>query len=417
MNIAKASIYSFVSTVVKMLSGLIINKAISIFVGPSGLALIGQLQNASGIIQTVSSGGIANGIIKYTAENKSRNETWSTGLRITLIFSMLSTIILLLFSKELSQLIFHTIEYQFVILILGLMITLFSLNQFVLSIITGLSDLRLYTIINIIQSFYSLILTVTLIYLYSINGALIAMVTNQSIVFFIVLYKIRSNKDIKLNMFKNAFNKNESLKLFSFSVMTLVSALSLPLSLLIIRNYIGNHLSWDYAGYWQAMIYLSSMYLLIITTLLSTYYLPTLSKIKNQKELYAEIRKAYIFLMPIVITAAIVIFYSKGIIISLLFDEKFTVMEELFKWQLIGDVIKVCSCLLSYIILAKAMTRVFIITEIISASMLALLSIQFIDNFGFVGLSYAYAVSNFIYFFIILVVIAWFFISKRGENE
>ncbi|WP_279151642.1 O-antigen translocase [Photobacterium iliopiscarium] len=417
MNIVKASVYSFISTVVKMLSGLVINKAISIFVGPSGLALIGQLQNASGIIQVISSGGIANGIIKYTAENENRSETWSTGLRITLIFSILSTVILLFFSEKISVLFFHTAEYQFVILILGVMITLFSLNQFVLSIITGLGSIKLYTVINIIQSFYSLILTVTLIYFYSVNGALVAMVTNQAIVFFIVLYKIRSNKDIKLSMFKHPFNKSESRKLFSYSLMTLVSALTLPLSLVLIRNYIGSQLSWDYAGYWQAMSYLSSMYLLIITTLLSTYYLPVLSKTKSKKDLYYEIRKAYIFLIPIVITVAIIIFYSRGIIVSLLFDEKFIVMEKLFKWQLIGDVIKVCSCLLSYIILAKTMTRVFIITELISASMLTLLSMYFIDNYGFVGLSYAYAMSNFIYFLMIFIIIVWFFIQKRGENE
>lgn len=40
-------------------------------------------------------------------------------------------------------------------------------------------------------------------------------------------------------------------------------------------------------------------------------------------------------------------------------------MIELFKWQLIGDVIKIASWLLSYTLLAKAKTKYFVATEVI----------------------------------------------------
>lgn len=44
MTLIKTSILSLIATFFKMLSGLVINKAVSVYIGPSGLALIGQFQ-------------------------------------------------------------------------------------------------------------------------------------------------------------------------------------------------------------------------------------------------------------------------------------------------------------------------------------------------------------------------------------
>ncbi len=67
--------------------------------------------------------------------------------------------------------------------------------------------------------------------------------------------------------------------------MTIVSIIMGPLSLLIVRNYIGDNLGWDKAGYWQGVWYISSIYLMIITTSLSVYYLPKLSELKDKNDL------------------------------------------------------------------------------------------------------------------------------------
>ncbi|TOJ53132.1 hypothetical protein CGI36_25090, partial [Vibrio parahaemolyticus] len=61
MNLLKTSMLSFLATGIKMLSGLVINKAVSVLIGPSGLALIGQLQNSQGLIRAFAQGGINSG--------------------------------------------------------------------------------------------------------------------------------------------------------------------------------------------------------------------------------------------------------------------------------------------------------------------------------------------------------------------
>lgn len=45
MNLLKTSFLSSIATVIKILTGFIVNKVLAIYVGPAGIAQIGQLQN------------------------------------------------------------------------------------------------------------------------------------------------------------------------------------------------------------------------------------------------------------------------------------------------------------------------------------------------------------------------------------
>ena len=183
--------------------------------------------------------------------------------------------------------------------------------------------------------------------------------------------------------------------------MTLVSVFTLPTSLLIIRNYLGESLSWEAAGYWQAMWYVSSTYLMIITTALSIYYLPRLSEISDKLELKSEVLNGIKIIVPFVITLSFTIYLLKDFIIWVLFSEDFAPMAQLFKWQLVGDVIKMSSWLMSYILISKAMTRSYIFTEISFAIFFVLCSIIAINKFGLVGMSYSYTISYIFYFVLV----------------
>lgn len=406
MKILKVIFLASVSTGVKILSGLIINKCISLFVGPSGLAIIGQLQNASGIIQTFSSAGLANGVVKYTAEDIDRAPLWSTAFRITLFFSIFSSVILICFSSYLSELFLGGRDFAYIFIVFGCTISLFSINQLLLAIISGLKQIRLYISLNVIQSIYSLVFTVLLIYFFKLDGALIAMVTNQSVVFVILVFMLRNNKDIPvLNIISQSINWLYAKKLFQYSLMAVVSVVCLPVSSLVIRNYIATKLSWEFAGYWQAVNYISSMYLLVISTVLTIYYLPRLSSALDKNKMYEELKNNAFVLLPMTILIAFTIFLLRDWIVVLLFSEKFRGMLMLLECQLLGDVVKVSACLLSYFMLAKAMTKTFILTEVLSAINITWLSITFFECYGFVGLSYAYLINSIIYLLIMIFVV------------
>lgn len=390
-----------------MLSALVINKAIAIYIGPSGLALIGQFQNFIQLAMTAAQGGINNGVTKYTAEYGKDKERisilFSTASKISFFASLVVGSVIIVLSKYASLQFLKTADYSYIFVILGFTIVLFVINSLLLSILNGLKEIKTWVLINIIQSFYSLIFTSLLIFFLGLDGALIALVTNQSVILLIVLWMLRKHPIIKYENFKQKISTPEAKKLSRFSAMAITSALTGPLTHLFIRNYIGEALSWEDAGYWQAMWYISSMYLMVVGTTLSIYYLPKLSSITDKIELRKEIRQGYQVVIPIVIVASVSVYLLKDFIIWTLFTKGFTPMRELFLWQLIGDVFKIAALLIANLMHAKAMMKTYITSEIAFSISFVALSIWFVSQFGLIGMSYSFAMNYAIYFVFVFI--------------
>ena len=407
MTLIKTSVLTGISTVIKLVSAFVINKVIALYIGPSGLAIVGQLQNFTSIITTFSNGAISSGIVKYTAEYQDieeKKKIFSSSIVISLICSLIISIFLFGFSDYLSELILKDIQYSSVFIIFGATIFLFALNMVLISILNGQKEIKKYVLVNIAGSIFSLVFTSVLIMQLNLKGALYAMVLNQSVVFFVTLAFVLKSSWFKLEYFLKGLDKESLSKLSKYSLMAIVSALTVPVSHLIIREYIGENLGWDSAGYWQGIWYISTMYLLLVTTTLSVYYLPRLSEIQDNKELRKEIFSGYKIIMPIVIVASLVIFLLKEYVVLIAFSKNFMPMIDLFAWQLIGDVIKIASWLLAYLMLAKAMIKTYISLEILGSLSFVLLSIYFVDNYGLVGITYAYALNYFLYMFVMIYI-------------
>lgn len=407
MTLIKTSILTAISTIIKVISSFIINKIISLYIGPSGLALIGNLQNLISSLLVLSNGAITDGIIKYTAEYQTieqKQKIFSTSIMISLICSLITSILLFTFSIDLSELILKDAQYSSVFVVFGITVFFFALNTILMSILNGQKEIKKYVLVNIVSSIFSLFFTSFLIIQLNLIGALYALVVNQSIIFFVTLGFVIKSSWFKLDYFKHGVDKESLTKLSKYSLMAITSALTISVSHLIVRNYIGENLSWDEAGYWQGIWYISTMYLMVVTTSLSVYYLPKLSAITNNIELKKEIISGYKIIMPIVIVLALGIYIFRELVVHIAFTDKFIPMIELFKWQLIGDVIKIASWLLGYIMTAKAITKIFIITEILFSASFVILSILFIDSFGLVGVTYAFSLNYFIYLIVMIFI-------------
>lgn len=407
MTLIKTSVLTGISTVIKLISAFVINKVIAIYIGPSGLAIVGQLQNFTSIITTFSNGAISSGIVKYTAEYQDiekKQKIFSTSIVISLICSLIISIFLFGFSDYLSKLILKDIQYRSVFIIFGATIFLFALNMVLISILNGQKEIKKYVLVNIAGSIFSLVFTSTLIMQLNIMGALYALVLNQSVVFFVTLAFVLKSSWFKLEYFIKGLDKESLSKLSEYSLMAIVSALTVPVSHLIIREYIGENLGWDSAGYWQGIWYISTMYLMLVTTTLGVYYLPRLSEIRDNKELRKEIFTGYKIIMPIVIIASLIIFLLKEYVILIAFSKNFMPMIDLFAWQLIGDVIKIASWLLAYLMLAKAMTKIFIYTEILFSALFIIFSVILVNKFGLVGITYSYSLNYFLYLVVMIVI-------------
>lgn len=409
MNLLKTSVLNGVAVLIKTATMFILNKILAIYVGPAGYAAIGQFQNFIQMVTTFAGSAINTAVIKYTAEyyedeTKQRN-IWKTAGSIVLLFSLIFSLIILIFQKQLSIYIFHTELYQAVFVWFAIFLTLFTFNALFLAILNGKKEVLRLVIANIVGSIFSLAVTSFLAIKYGLYGALVALSIYQSLAFLITLFLCYKADWFKVSYLFGKIDKAIAKKFVAFALMALVSAICVPLSQIVIRSYLTHEYGVTYAGYWEAMIRLSAAYLMLVTTTLSVYYLPRLSELSRIGEIKSEVYLGYKYIFPLAAIGSLVVYFLRDWIIGILFTKNFLPMRDLFFWQMIGDSLKIGSWILAYLMLSKAMTKLFVTTEILFAITSILLTYLCTHIFGFEGVSIAHLINYGVYWFVMSICV------------
>ncbi len=417
IDIVQAFSLNALSTLVRMLAGLISVKVIAVVIGPVGVALLGQLKNVETILLGLANGGITNGIVKYVAEYKDNSiqikKYISNALWITIINSSFVSICLIVGCNYISKLVLTTDDFYYVFLLFGFTIILYTLNILLISILNGYKQFKKYVKVNVCGTILGLIYSIVLVFIWGLPGAMINTVTYQSVIFFITLWMCRKLPWMKKEYFLGKLDKPIVKKYLSFSVMTLVTLALAPTIRIFLRSYVISEISATDAGIWEGMNSVSSMYLSVITTAFSIYYLPRLSEIKDSVELHREIFRCYKIFVPILIGISILIYLLRYFVLWLLFTPEFETMEGLFAWQLAGDFFKICSWMLAYIMVAKAMAKSYIATEIIFGFLYLAMSFLFLRINGIVGLVQGYLLNYIIYMIAMTIMFRKVIIVKK----
>lgn len=419
MNLIKTSALNGIAVLIKTATMFILNKILAVYVGPSGYAAIGQFQNFIQIVTSFAGGAINTAVVKYTAEyyedeNKQR-AIWKTAGSIIFLFSVILAVLILLFQRQLSVYIFQTNEFQSIFVWFAIFLLFFNFNALFLAILNGKKEILKLVIANIVGSLFSLMITGVLAVKFQLYGALVALSIYQSTAFMVTLLLCYKSDWFKFKYLFGKIDPDITRKFAGFALMALTSALCVPLSQIVIRTYMAGEFGIEYAGYWEAMIRLSGAYLMLVTTTLSVYYLPRLSELSAISDIKKEVYLGYKIIFPVALIGALMVYLLRDWIIGLLFTDAFLPMRDLFLWQMIGDSLKIGSWILAYLMLSKAMIKLFIITEIIFSGMLVGLTYIFTQMFGFEGVSIAYLI-NYAMYWLVMGLFVFKALSNREKS-
>lgn len=397
MSLVKTSLLNGIAVCIRMASALVLNKILAVYVGPSGYAVIGQFQNVVSILVNLAGGLLSTGVTKSTAqhfddENK-QHLIWKTAIQFAFRMSIFIGLFLLIFGEKLSEWVLHRTNMSNLYYWLALLLPAMTVNNLLLAIVNGKKEIGIFIIANITGSVTGLILIGSLAYYFGLFGALLAFTISPAVVLLSTTALLKKRAWFRPSFLWGNFDRSSARALSGFALMGLTSALVVPLSHMLIRNHLASHLDLAAAGFWQASWKISEIYLMLITSTLSVYYLPRLAEIRTAEELKIEILKIYSFVMPFAIIMASLLYFFRDFIVKILFTEDFYPVRELFGWQLLGDVIKIASWILGYILVGRAMVKHFIVTEVIFCLGFYFLTWLFVDYFGLIGVSIAHVVN------------------------
>ncbi|CAL1329431.1 lipid III flippase WzxE [Candidatus Providencia siddallii] len=414
MSLTKISIWTASSIFIKIVIGFIIIKSLAVFFGPIGVGLSSNFRQLLTVLGVVSGGGIYNGIIKYVAEyDRDKEKLYSllgTASSIILFFSILLAIIFLLISDFISILLFNSKEYSLVICILAFIQIGIAYSNYFLSILKGYCDASGNAKSIIIGFFFGFFVFFLFYNFFGYKGSLVGIALIPALIGIPAIVIIIRREKINLLAIIPIWNKSIAIDLSKFTIMSIMTSITLPIAYILIRNLLAKCQSWYEVGLWSGVCMISDAYLQFVTALFSVYLLSTFSRISNKKEIILEIIKVLKFVLPVIFVVGFVIWLLREFIILLLFSENFINMKKLFLCQVIGNTLKVGSYVFGYFVIAKASLFFCFITELTQFFLLVGLSYYFIPLYGAVGATKAYMITYIIYFIICCYV---FFIYNK----
>lgn len=409
------SLNSF-SVGVSFVLGLFSSKIISVFLGTPGMALLGSFRNFSGMLKAMATLGISNSVVKLVAEKKEDQKElsiiYSTFFWMFFAISIFLTIIVIAFANPISKLLFFKYSYSNPIRFFGLSLTFIVINTFWISIYNGFEKFKRIILIQIISNLAVFICTVSLIWKYKIEGGFYAIAVGEILMALITFLFIRNDKSFFNFDLKRIIDKRYFQIIKKFSMMSLLSAIVIPTTLILIRNLIVENNSLSDAGIWDAINRLSGFYMILFGSGLTMYYMPKLASLTTDKEFKTELKQYFKIIFPLFLLMLIVVYLARNIIIKIAFTNEFSSISDLFIWQLLGDLMRIATLAFGYQILVKTMLKKYFFIEICFNASYVLISFLLIKSEGIEGVLKAYLIANLVSLLIVL-----FFFRKLLTTE
>ncbi|QLI80511.1 O-antigen translocase [Chitinibacter fontanus] len=389
-------------TLVRLSSGFIIAKIVATYTGPSGLAMLGQLQGLIAILFGIVTAPLGSGVVKYTAEYiadgyEACAPWWEASLKWLMLLLVMVVIPTLVLSGFISEILFESSGFYWLVCLVAILLPLASISALFVSIYNGMQDYKRYTILSSLSLVCATISIITLTIYFGLYGVLVgASIFSAVSGAFFICASLRQPW-FKIKFWWGRANQSHFKQIGGFALMSIVGAICLPTSIVIVRSMLISYTGLEAAGHWQAAYKISEVYQAVITVAVGTFYLPPLASARGRKEIFNQLLIFAKLLFPVVVMVFVFGSIFRDQIVVLLFSKEFDVAADFVMLQLLGDAAKIISSLFVYPIIAKKGVRVFVVGELLYFLAITMSSYFFIRSFGVSGASLAYVMGSFIY--------------------
>ena len=345
--------------IVNIVIGILRTKLFAVFLGPTGVGLLGLFQSIVDIIKNVAGLGLNVSAVKFVAEANAEkdNELVSAIIAILkkwgIITGLAGTIITISLNAPLSEFTFGNSLYRFPIIALSTTLFFTSVAQMYLGILQGLREMKHFVLASVWGYLLGLLITIPMVYFGGQNSVVYVIIINSVTLFLSTNYYFRK---IKYRYIKNSFSEvlrkgKKIVQLGSYMTFTTIVA---TLTLYIIRQYILTHDSMEGVGIFQASWSLAIIYIGIILNAMGADYYPRLAMISdNDSRLNILTNEQTMVTLLIGSPVVILMLLFMPVSVRILYSESFLEGLSIFQWMIIGVFSKLLTQPLGYVLLVK----------------------------------------------------------------
>ncbi|MBC7450577.1 MAG: O-antigen translocase [Cytophagales bacterium] len=372
MNLTGNSIFSLISIFLNVAFGFIYNKLVSVYFGPLGLSLLTHYQNLIAFFMHIPQEGIHKAFInRLTQEEDSGSHTGKiiihTAIWNVLIFLMqwLGLMAYMYWWDSPLEELFHNSASS---LLIGASFFLFTLNLMASSWMIARQELMTYAIYTFILGASSVAGMVACLYFHipdSLYWIVLAVSLSNFPVFLYMIVKVYGTFSYSWKDIKDLLHGKDYY--MPLIIMGGVSLLSGKLLDYVVREIVFDRIGAYETGLWQSAVKISQAFVFLCGGYLSTIFYPNAAELIKDKLLMHVFVKRFMYLYgAATILGMLALFVLRNQLFSILFAEEFLQAKKYFLLILVGDWLRCISWVGTYLLMASADTRRFILFEIVS---------------------------------------------------
>lgn len=369
------------ASVINIAIGLLRIKVAAVLLGPTGIGLIGILTTLAGTASTIAGLGVGVVGTRQIAEAAGHNDAIALAAARRALFwgsIVLALLGMAVFWAMRGVLAVHVLgdamlagDVGWLTLVVGLTVAAASQT----ALLNGMRRIGDLARVSVLSGLLSTIVGVGALMLWGRSGLMVFVIAAPLALFFlghIFVSRLPKASAPRTPLDELAGQWRSMAKL---GVAFMVAGLAGSLGQLLVRTLVQRQLGSDALGYFQAASTISMTYIGFVLAAMGTDYYPRLTaaihdhtavnRMVNEQTEVALLLAGPVFLAMMGLAPWV---------IELLYSSNFSPAADMLRWQLLGDIFKVASWPLGFIILAAGDGRTFILTETLALGTFVLLT-------------------------------------------
>ncbi len=356
--------------VVKIFFGILKMKVAAVILGPGGVGLVGLYQNLMQTGAQIVSMGLRTAGTRQIAVVAARKD--AEAVRIVqralsygaTLLSVLGVVLFWGFSPHIAKIILNdfTRAHEVAWLSIGVALLVGSMAQ--TALLVGFRRIGDLAWVNAGASILSAILGIGTLWMWGTKGLLPMVLITPAATFLLGHFFVARLNSAKGGRLSLRLLAREWWEMLGIGIPFMLSGLVVVLGNLAVRSMVGRELGAEALGQFEASWAIGMTYLGFVLGAMGTDYYPRLSAVIDDHRMATRLVNEQTEVALLLCAPPVVAMLGLSPwVIQLLYSAEFGPAVEIMRWQLLGDILKVMSWPLGYVILARGAGKTFVFTE------------------------------------------------------
>jgi PST family polysaccharide transporter len=400
------------SSVITILVSLVASKAWALLLGPGGMGLLGLLQGVIGLAGLIAGLGIGVGMVRMGASALDQGDLervsaiYRAGWLLTGITGALATAALALGSQTIAALMLGSSGRWPYVLLMSIAVLFTIAAGIQTSMLNAHQRVAALARIAIVNSLLGTSVGLLIIWVWGERGVAATLITTAAVswgVSRVFLYRATLIPNLRPAWGAVWVAARDLLRFGAPYTASMLVGTGVQFALPALALH---QLGADSVGYYRAAMAISVTYLGFLLNAMTQDYYPRIAAASARPdELVRLVNLQHRLVLLLCVPMILGVLALAPYLVPLIYSSAFSPAVEVIEWQLVGDLLKLSSWTMSFVVLARSSGKVLFGTEVVGGMTTLIASWFGVRYFGLAGLGIGFLVTYMVYYPLIWLIL------------